>query len=55
MSAPARFRQCDLERVFKAARRCGFGDVRVRIDAAGNIEAIVGAAANDEPPAVELE
>jgi acetolactate synthase regulatory subunit len=55
VTAPARFKQCDLERVLKAARRCGFGDVRVRIDAAGNIEAIVGSAANDAPPAVELD
>jgi hypothetical protein len=54
MSAPARFRQADVERVIKAARKCGFYDVRVSIDANGRIEAILGTAANDAPP-VELE
>ncbi len=55
MTAPARFRQSDIERVIKAAQNCGCGDVRIRIDVSGQIEAIVGSAANDEPPAVELE
>lgn len=54
MSAPARFKQADVERVIKAARKCGFADVRVRIDASGQIEAILGTAANDAPP-VELD
>ena len=55
MTAPARFKQSDVERVFKAAKNCGFEDIRVRIDGSGNIEAIVGTAANDAPEPVELE
>ena len=55
MTAQARFRQCDVERALKAAKRCGFADVRVRIDPAGGMEVIVGPAANDTPPTVELE
>ena len=55
MTAQARFTQADLERVLKAAKRCGYEDVRVRIDQAGNIEATVGPAANDAPPPVELD
>lgn len=55
MTAPARFRQSDIARALKAAKGCGFEEVRVRIDAGGQIEIIVGKAANDTPPPVELE
>jgi hypothetical protein len=55
VSAPARFRQADIARALKAAKSCGFEDVRVRIDASGQLEVIVGKAANDQPPPVELD
>lgn len=55
MSAPARFRQADVTRALKAAKACGYQDVRVRIDASGQIEVIVGKAANDQQPPVELD
>lgn len=55
MTAPARFRQVDLERAMRAAKKCGYEDVRVRIDASGQMEVIVGKAANDQPPPVELD
>lgn len=55
MTAHARFRQADIQRALKAARKSGFDDVRVRIDASGAIEVIVGRAANDQPPPVELD
>lgn len=55
MTAPARFRQIDLQRALKAAKAVGYEEVRVRIDATGQIEVIVGRAANDSPPPVELD
>ena len=55
MTAPARFRQADLARALKAAKSCGFDDVRVRIDVAGQLEVIVGKVANDQPPSEELD
>lgn len=55
MTAPARFRQSDLSRALRAAKSCGFDDVRVKIDASGQIEVIVGKAANDRLPPVELD
>lgn len=54
MTSPARFRQADITRAMKAAKSAGFHDVRVRIDVGGQIEIIVGKAANDSPP-VELD
>lgn len=54
MTAPARFRQADLARALKAAKACGFEQVRVRIGVDGGLEVIVGNAANDSEP-VELE
>jgi hypothetical protein len=54
MTARAHFKQSDVERVIKAAKKCGFENVRVSIDASGRIEAILGSAANDAP-LVELE
>jgi hypothetical protein len=54
VTAHARFRQVDITRALKAAKKCGFEDVRVRIGVDGGIEVIVGTAANDSPP-VELE
>lgn len=54
MTAPARFRQADLKRALKAARESGYDDVRVKIGAGGEMEVIVGKAANDEEPE-ELE
>lgn len=50
MTAPARFRKADIERALKAAKKCGYDDVRVRIGVGGEIEVIVGKAANDEVP-----
>jgi hypothetical protein len=55
VTAPARFRQSDLARALKAAKSVGYDDVRVRIDASGLMEVIVGKAANDQPPPVELD
>jgi hypothetical protein len=55
MTQPARFKQCDVERIIKAAKKCGYDDVRIRIDQNGRIEAIMGKAANDQPQPVELE
>ena len=55
MTAPARFLQGDIERVIKAAKNCGFEEIRIRIDLGGEIEAIMGRAANDKQPPVELE
>lgn len=55
MTAPARFRQADLDRVFRSAKKAGLDSVRVKIDASGQIEVIVGTAANDQPPPVELD
>lgn len=55
MSAPARFRQSDIRRALLAAKGCGYEDVRVKIDASGQIEVIVGKAANDTAPPVELD
>ena len=55
MTAPARFRQADVTRAIKAAQSCGCDDVRVRIAVDGQIEIIVGRAANDQLPPVELE
>jgi hypothetical protein len=54
VTVQARFRQVDIQRALKAARKSGFDDVRVRIGVDGGIEVIVGTAANDQPP-VELE
>jgi hypothetical protein len=50
----ARFRQADLARALKAAKSCGYEQVRVRIGVDGGIEVIVGSAANDSEPE-ELE
>lgn len=55
MTAPARFRQNDIARVLKAASKSGFESVRVQIGLDGRIDIIVGKAANDAPPAVELD
>jgi hypothetical protein len=55
MTTPARFKQSDLERAMRAAKKCGYEDVRVKIDASGQIEVIVGKAANDHLPPVELD
>lgn len=55
MTAPARFKQSDVSRALKAAKSCGYQEVKVRISADGQIEVIVGKAANDELPPVELD
>lgn len=55
MTAPARFRQADIARALKAAKSCGYDDVRVRIGAEGEIEVIVGKAANDQREPEDLE
>jgi hypothetical protein len=54
VTAPARFRQADVQRALKAAKKCGFEQVRVRIGVDGELEVIVGNAANDPDP-VELD
>lgn len=54
MTAPARFRQADIQRALKAAKKSGFEQVCVRIGVDGGLEVIVGTAANDQPP-VELD
>jgi len=55
VTAPARFRQADIKRALLAAKGCGYEDVRVRIGADGQMEIIVGKAANDEPEPERLE
>ncbi len=55
MTERARFRQSDVAKALKAAKSCGYGDVKVRIDVAGQIEIIVGKAANDSPPPPEFD
>lgn len=55
MTAQARFTQADIRRALRAAKQSGFGEVKVRIDARGQIEIIVGQAANDSLPPEELE
>jgi hypothetical protein len=55
MTAPARFRQADIARAIKAAQSCGCDDVKVRVAPDGQMEIIVGKAANDQPPPVELD
>lgn len=47
MTAVARFRQIDIQRALNAARRAGYEEVRVRIDAAGQIEIIAGKGASE--------
>lgn len=55
MTAKSRFKKIDVTRALRAAKDCGFDDVRVRIDPAGGIEIIVGQAANDMTAPVEIE
>lgn len=55
MTAPARFRKADIERALKAAKSCGFEDVRVKVNVDGSLDIIVGKAANDSPPPVEFD
>lgn len=54
MTAPARFRQADIVRAFKAAKASGYEQVRVKVGVDGALEIIVGDAANDSEP-VELD
>lgn len=55
MTAPARFRQSDLERCHKAAEKAGVREYRIKIDTTGGLEIIVGRAAkiDDEPEVLE--
>ena len=55
MTAKSRFKQIDVTRALRAAKECGYNDVRVRIDQAGGIEIIVGQAANDAASPLEIE
>ena len=55
MTAPARFTQADLARAMKAAKSAGFEEIRVKVDLGGQIEVIVGKAANGDPAPLELE
>lgn len=55
MRPRAHFRQIDVQRALKAARRAGFEEVRVKVAVDGGLDIIVGKAANDSPPPVELE
>lgn len=55
MSAQGRFRQVDVQRALKAAKACGFEEVRVSIGIDGKLDIIVGRAANDASETVELK
>ena len=55
MTAPARFRQSDVQRALKAAQRSGYHEVRVKIAVDGGLEIIVGKGAQEERPPVELD
>jgi len=55
MTAFARFKQADVTRAMKAAKSAGFDNVRVTIGVDGTIDVIVGKAANDQKPPVELD
>lgn len=55
MTAQARFKQSDIARALKAAKSCGYQEVKVRLAPDGQIEIIVGKAANDELPPLELD
>jgi hypothetical protein len=54
VTAPARFTQADVKRALLAAKGAGYHDVRVRIAVDGQIEVIVGKAANDTTQPVEF-
>lgn len=54
MTAQARFTQAEVQRAIKAAKKCGFSEVRVRIAMDGSMDIIVGMAANDSNERVEL-
>jgi hypothetical protein len=55
MTAPASFRQADLARALKAVKSAGVQDARIIIDAKGVVQVIIGKAANESPPPVELD
>lgn len=55
MSAQSRFRQADLKRALLAAKGAGFQEVKVRIAMDGQMEIIVGQAANDTQAPVEFK
>lgn len=54
MTAPARFRQIDVERALKACEKAGYEHVRVKVNVDGSLDIIVGKAANDSHEPVEL-
>lgn len=54
MSEPARFKQIDLERALKAAKKAGFENILVRVGSDGKLDIVVGPAANDARPAAVL-
>lgn len=55
MTAQARFTQADVKRALLGAKGAGFQEVRVRIATDGQIEVIVGKAANDTVAPVEFD
>lgn len=55
VTAFARFRQADVTRAMKAAKSAGYENVRVIIAVDGTMDIIVGKAANDQKPPVELD
>lgn len=55
MTAPARIKQDDLNRVTRSARAAGFSAVRVRIDPDGTIDILFSDAPPDSPPGNPLD
>lgn len=50
MTAPARFRQSDIERAAKAVRKAGYDGARILIDHKGRLEIIFGEGVNRTAP-----
>lgn len=55
MTAPARQRQADLTRIFKALKAADLPAARVTIDPGGKIDVYFGPAAADSAPANPLD
>jgi hypothetical protein len=50
VTAPARFRQSDIERAAKAVRKAGYDGARILIDPKGRLEIIFGEGVNRTAP-----
>ena len=55
MTAQPRFTQREIARALRAAKSCGYEEVRVSIGRDGKIDIIVGEPANDHPQGVDLK